>query len=227
MVDQEEECRKIIEKKDYYDILGVEKTADETQIKKAYRKLAIKFHPDKNKAKNAEEAFKKVNQAFSVLSDKKKRQNYDMFGTEEGPGMSIPTDFNPFDIFEQFFGDLGGAEFSGFSGGPGRTRVTFNNGSGSFTVFSSGFGGNPFFSGMDEDDGDLNPFEELFFGQRRHRENNNRSRGTSHDRRNNERARRDLERNMKNATLFVQFFPLICCVFIFFIIPWLIRTILP
>ena len=226
MVDQEEECRKIIEKKDYYDILGVEKTADETQIKKAYRKLAIKFHPDKNKAKNAEEAFKKVNQAFSVLSDKKKRQNYDMFGTEEGPGMSMPTDFNPFDIFEQFFGDLGGAEFSGFGGGPGRTRVTFNNGSGSFTVFSSGFGGNPFFSGMDGDDGDLNPFEELLFGQRRHRENNNRSR-TSHDRRNNERARRDLERNMKNATLFVQFFPLICCVFIFFIIPWLIRTILP
>ena len=178
---------RIIEKKDYYDILGVEKTADETQIKKAYRKLAIKFHPDKNKAKNAEEAFKKVNQAFSVLSDKKKRQNYDMFGTEEGPGLSMPTDFNPFDIFEQFFGDLGGAEFSGFSGGPGRTRVTFNNGSGSFTDFSSGFGGNPFFSGMDEDDGDLNPFEELFFGQRRHRENNNRSRGTSHDRRNNER----------------------------------------
>ena len=59
MVDQEEECKRIIEKKDYYDILGVEKTADETQIKKAYRKLAIKFHPDKNKAKSAEEAFKK------------------------------------------------------------------------------------------------------------------------------------------------------------------------
>jgi DnaJ-class molecular chaperone len=225
MVDQEEECRKIIDKKDYYDILGIEKTADETQIKKAYRKLAIKFHPDKNKAKSAEEAFKKVNQAFSVLSDKSKRKNYDMFGTEEGLGMStIPEDFNPFDIFEQFFGDLGGSGFSGFGGGPGHTRISFNNGSGSFTVFSSGFGGNTFFSNVD-DDGDFNPFEELFLGSHRRQRNNNRS--TNNNRRSNEQSRRDLERNMKNATLFVQFFPLICCVFIFFIIPWLIRTILP
>ena len=227
MADQEEECRKIIEKKDYYDILGVEKNADETQIKRAYRKLAIKFHPDKNKAKNAEEAFKKVNQAFSVLSDKNKRQNYDMFGTEEGPGMTMPTDFNPFDIFEQFFGDLGGAGFSGFSGGPGRTRVTFNNGAGSFTVFSSGFGGNSFFSGMDDDEGDINPFEEILFGRRRQKGSNNRNRGTNTDRRNNERVRRDLERNINNATLFVQFFPIICCVIVFFIIPWMIRFIMP
>ena len=59
MDDKERECKIILEKKDYYDILGVEKTADETQIKRAYRKLAIKFHPDKNKAKSAEEALKK------------------------------------------------------------------------------------------------------------------------------------------------------------------------
>ena len=78
-----------------------------------------------------------------------------MFGTEDAPGMStIPNDFNPFDIFEQFFGDLGGSDFSGFGGWPGRTRVTFNNGTGSFTVFSSGFGGNPFFSGMNDDNDD-------------------------------------------------------------------------
>ena len=233
MVDQEEECKRIIEKKDYYDILGIEKTADEAQIKKAYRKLAIKFHPDKNKAKNAEEAFKKVNQAFSVLSDKNKRKNYDMFGTEEGIGMSsMPADFNPFDIFEQFFGDMG--EFSGFGGGPGRTRVSFNNGSGTFTVFSSGFGGNSFFSGMD-DDGDINPFEEIFFGHRRQRNsgnnnsgnNNNRNRNNSRFRRNNEQERRDLERNIKNVTLFIQLFPLLCCIFIFFVIPWMIRLILP
>ena len=236
MVDQEEECKRIIEKKDYYDILGIEKTADEAQIKKAYRKLAIKFHPDKNKAKSAEEAFKKVNQAFSVLSDKTKRKNYDMFGTEEGPGIStMPEDFNPFDIFEQFFGDLGGAGFSGFGGGPGRTRVTFNNGSGSFTVFSSGFGGNSFFSGMD-DDGDINPFEELFFGHRRQRERNsgNNNRGNNNNRNNNnrfrrnsEQDRRDLERNIKNVTLFIQLFPLLCCIFIFFVIPWMIKLILP
>ena len=232
MADQEEECIKIIEKKDYYDILGVEKTADEAQIKRAYRKLAIKFHPDKNKAKNAEEAFKKVNQAFSVLSDKNKRKNYDMFGTEEGIGMStMPEDFNPFDIFEQFFGDLGGSGFSGFAGGPGRTRVTFNNGSGSFTVFSSGFGGNSFFSGMDDDDGDINPFEELFFGGRRQRQRNSeersRTRSNNRSRMNNNQNRRDLERNMKNATLFIQLFPLICCILIFFIVPWMMRLILP
>ena len=236
MVEQEEECRKIIEKKDYYDILGIEKTADETQIKRAYRKLAIKFHPDKNKAKNAEEAFKKVNQAFSVLSDKNKRKNYDMFGTEDGPGMTtMPEDFNPFDIFEQFFGDLGGQGFSGFSGGPGRTRVTFNNGSGSFTVFSSGFDSNSFFSGMGDDE-DANPFEEFFFGRRRQRKsgnnsrsdnNSNRNRGTNTNRRFNEQSRRDLERNIKNVTLFIQLFPLICCILIFFIIPWMIRLILP
>ena len=224
MVDQEEECRKIIDKKDYYDILGIEKTADETQIKKAYRKLAIKFHPDKNKAKSAEEAFKKVNQAFSVLSDKSKRKNYDMFGTEEGLGMStIPEDFNPFDIFEQFFGDLGGSGFSGFGGGPGHTRISFNNGSGSFTVFSSGFGGNTFFSNVD-DDGDFNPFEELFLGSHRRQRNNNRS--TNNNRRSNEQSRRDLERNINNVTLFIQLFPLFCCIFIFFVIPWIIRLII-
>ena len=237
MVEQEEECKRIIEKKDYYDILGIEKTADEVQIKKAYRKLAIKFHPDKNKAKSAEDAFKKVNQAFSVLSDKTKRKNYDMFGTEEGPGISsMPEDFNPFDIFEQFFGDLGGSGFSGFGGGPGRTRVTFNNGSGSFTVFSSGFGGTSFFSGMDDDDGDINPFEEIFFGHRRQRErnrgnnnsgnNNNRSRNNNRYRRNNEQERRNLERNSKNVILFVQLFPILC-IFIFFVITWMIRLILP
>lgn len=230
MAEQEEECRKVIAKKNYYDILGVEKTADETQIKRAYRKLALKFHPDKNKAKSAEEAFKKVNQAFSVLSDKTKRQNYDMFGTEEGPGMTtMPPDFNPFDIFEQFFGDLGGSGFSGFGGGPGRTRVTFNNGSGSFTVFSSGFWGNPFFSGMDDDDG-INPFEELFFGNRRHRDRNNgnnNNRNSNNRRRNNEQARRDLENNMKNITLCIQLFPVICCTLVFFVIPWLIRIITP
>jgi len=229
MNEQEEECRKIIEKKNYYDILGIEKTADESQIKKAYRKLAIKFHPDKNKAKNAEEAFKKVNQAFSVLSDKQKRQNYDMFGTEEGPGISMPTDFNPFDIFEQFFGDLSGQGFSGFSNGRGGTRVTFNNGTGSFTVFSSGFGGNSFFSGMDED-GDFNPFEEIFFGPRSQRgrnSGNNRRRAANHNGRENDQTRRDVERNMKNLTLLIQFFPLICCVTVFFIIPWIFRFIMP
>ena len=228
MEDQEEECRKIIGKNNYYDILGIEKTADDIQIKKAYRKLAIKFHPDKNKAKNAEEAFKKVNQAFSVLSDKTKRKNYDMFGTEDAPGMStMPNDFNPFDIFEQFFGDLGGSDFSGFGGRPGRTRVTFNNRTGSFTVFSSGFGGNPFFSGMNEDndDEDFNPFDELFFGHRRHKEKNNEN--SNNRRSNKKRNNNNYNNRMNNQLIMAQFFPLVFCILIYFILPWMIRLIMP
>ena len=231
MDEKERECKIILEKKDYYDILGVEKTADETQIKKAYRKLAIKFHPDKNKAKSAEEAFKKVNQAFCVLSDKNKRKNYDMFGSEEGPGIStMPDDFNPFDIFEQFFQDFGG----GFPRGNGATRFSFNNGNGTFTVFSSGFG-SPFFQQGDDDDNFMNPFDDIFFGrsrtttrQRNNRSNRNNTHGNRNyrsNRENREEMRRQMESNMKSAALCIQFFPLICFMFIFIIIPWIIRNI--
>ena len=238
MDDKERECRIILEKKNYYDILDVEKTADENQIKKAYRKLAIKFHPDKNKAKSAEEAFKKVNQAFCVLSDKAKRKNYDMFGTEEGPGIStMPEDFNPFDIFEQFFQDFGGV--GGFPrGNRGGTTFSFNNGTGSFTVFSSGFG-NPFFSGNDEDDNNdenfINPFDEIFFGRSRTRERNNKNSGNSSNRNNNrnsrynrtnrEEMRKRMENRINNASLCLQFFPLFCFIFTFIILPWIFRSI--
>ena len=230
MEDQEEECRKIIGKNNYYDILGIEKTADDIQIKKAYRKLAIKFHPDKNKAKNAEEAFKKVNQAFSVLSDKTKRKNYDMFGTEEGPGIStMPDDFNPFDIFEQFFQEFGGG-IGGQQHRNGGTRFSFNNGNGSFTVFSSGFG-SPFF---EDDDNYVNPFEDIFFGRSRttNRERNSRNNRSSQgnrnqrsNRTNREEMRKQMESSMKNAALCIQFFPLICFLFTFIIIPWILRNI--
>lgn len=99
-----------------------------------------------------------------------------MFGTEEGPGLStMPEDFNPFDIFEQFFQDLGGS--GGFHrGSSGGTRFSFNNGNGTFTVFSSGFG-SPFFHEFGEDDdNDINPFEDIFFGRSRtiNRERNSR-----------------------------------------------------
>ena len=234
MDEKERECKIILEKKDYYDILGIEKTADEAQIKKAYRKLAIKFHPDKNKAKSAEEAFKKVNQAFCVLSDKNKRKNYDMFGTEEGPGMStMPEDFNPFDIFEQFFQDLGGGGFH--RGNSGGTRFSFNNGRGTFTVFSSGFG-NPFFQGMDDDnDNYINPFDEIFFGRSRTtRERNNRNNRSANNNRNSRSNRNDrdemrkrMQNNVNNAAFFVQLFPLLCFLFTFIIIPWIIRNIFP
>lgn len=67
-------------KRDYYEILGVSKTASEAEVKAAYRKLALKYHPDRNKAADAEQKFKEINEAYQVLSDHKKRQQYDQFG---------------------------------------------------------------------------------------------------------------------------------------------------
>jgi len=69
--------------KDYYKILGVKKSASDEEIKKAYRKLAMKFHPDHTKGdKTAEEKFKKISEAYAVLSDKEKRRQYDTFGSD-------------------------------------------------------------------------------------------------------------------------------------------------
>ena len=70
-----------MEKRDYYEVLGVSKTATADEIKKAYRKLAVKYHPDKNPGdKEAEEKFKEAAEAYDVLSDPQKRQRYDQFG---------------------------------------------------------------------------------------------------------------------------------------------------
>ena len=92
---------------DYYKILGVNKDADENEIKKAYRKLAIKYHPDKNLGnKEAEEKFKEINEAYEVLSDKDKRSKYDMYGKE---GIKEGVNINPMDIFNKMF--------NGFNGG--------------------------------------------------------------------------------------------------------------
>ena len=115
-------------KRDYYEVLGVEKSASEAEIKKAYRKLAIQYHPDKNPGdKEAEEKFKEAAEAYSVLSDKDKRARYDQFGHAGmggaaggggfGQGMSMDDIFSMFgDIFGGGggFGGFGG--FSGFSG---------------------------------------------------------------------------------------------------------------
>lgn len=73
--------------KDYYKILGIQSGANEDEIKKAYRKMALKYHPDKNKDPNAEEKFKEIAEAYDVLSDPKKRAVYDQYG-EEGKGMT-------------------------------------------------------------------------------------------------------------------------------------------
>ena len=97
---------------DYYKILGVKKDATEGEIKKAYRKLALKWHPDKNpdNREEAEEKFKKINEAYSVLSDKNKRRQYDRGGDF---AFDFGT-FNPDDIFKDFFG--GKDPFSEFFG---------------------------------------------------------------------------------------------------------------
>ncbi len=89
------------EKEDYYEILGIKKDATEAEIKKAYRKLALKWHPDKNpnNREEAEEKFKKINEAYSVLSDKNKRNQYDHGGIHFDFG-----GFNANDIFKDFFG---------------------------------------------------------------------------------------------------------------------------
>lgn len=68
--------------KDYYKILGIPRSATDDEIKKAYRKLALRYHPDKNKSPNAEEKFKEVAEAYEVLSDKSKRDLYDKYGEE-------------------------------------------------------------------------------------------------------------------------------------------------
>ncbi len=106
-------------KRDYYDVLGIAKSASKDEIKKAYRKLALKFHPDKTKGdKTSEEKFKEASEAYHVLSDEKRKSNYDQFGHAafEGTGGGGQGfggfDFNSSsfsDIFEDFFGDIGGS----------------------------------------------------------------------------------------------------------------------
>lgn len=110
-------------KKDYYEILGLQKGANDDEIKKAFRKLALQYHPDRNAGdKEAEEKFKEINEAYQVLSDPQKRSQYDQFGTAdfngggfEGGGFDF-SDFGGFgDIFDSFFG-------GGFSGSSRKRR---------------------------------------------------------------------------------------------------------
>ena len=122
--------------KDFYETLGVPKTANDTAIKAAYRKLALKWHPDKNKAPEASEKFKTINQAYETLSDPKKKQMYDQYGHDAYTRQGATSQGNP---------NAG------------------QNGSYSYT-YSSG-GGNPF-EGFDFGGGNVDPYDifESFFG---------------------------------------------------------------
>ncbi|MDQ1769766.1 molecular chaperone DnaJ [Labilibaculum sp. A4] len=124
-------------KRDYYEVLGVSKSASEAELKKAYRKKAIQFHPDKNPDdKQAEENFKEAAEAYEVLSNPEKRQRYDQFG-HSGMSGSAGGGFggggmNMEDIFSHFgdiFGGGGGSFFGGGFGGGGRSSRRVNRGS--------------------------------------------------------------------------------------------------
>jgi molecular chaperone DnaJ len=118
-------------KRDYYEVLGVDRNADEEEIKKAYRKLAIKFHPDKNPGdKGAEEKFKELGQAYEALSDPQKRAAYDQYGhaafdtRSRWPGGGRGGGFHdPVDIFREVFGGGAGSIFEDLFGG-GRSDHT-------------------------------------------------------------------------------------------------------
>lgn len=116
--------------KDYYKILGIPKTATDEEIKKAYRKLALRYHPDKNKAANAEEKFKEVAEAYEVLSDKSKREVYDKYGEDGLKGSGTRNGGGTNSSFTyQFHGD---------------PRATFAQFFGSSNPFASFFGDNLF-----------------------------------------------------------------------------------
>ncbi|OPY10212.1 MAG: Chaperone protein DnaJ [Syntrophus sp. PtaB.Bin001] len=134
---------------DYYKILGLEKNASKDEIKKAYRKLALKYHPDKNpNNKEAEEKFKKISEAYAVLSDEEKRKQYDSFGSDTFSQKYTQEDiFRNFDI-NQILRDFGFGGLGGYGSGGARTYRT----GGRTRSYSTHGGG-------------IDPFADLFGGQ--------------------------------------------------------------
>ncbi len=117
--------------KDYYEVLGVPKGASQEQIKKAYRELALRYHPDRNKDNDAEAKFKEINEAYAVLGDEQKRKQYDAYGPAGfGQKFSEEDIFRGFD-FDQVFqnmqeGLFGFQNFGGFNEPPEQTGITLN-----------------------------------------------------------------------------------------------------
>ncbi len=119
-------------KRDYYEVLGVSKNVSKSELKSAYRELALKYHPDKNKASDSEEKFKEISEAYAVLSDDQKRSQYDQFGHEGINSRYTSEDLfrgvNFEDIFRNAgFGGIGGL-FEQFFGGGDRSRESHNRG---------------------------------------------------------------------------------------------------
>ncbi|KAF7370545.1 J domain-containing protein [Mycena sanguinolenta] len=144
---------------EYYEILAVKRDCDEAEVKKAYRKLALALHPDKNGAPGADEAFKLVSKAFQVLSDPQKRASYDRNGSDpedrsagmrpagfqsfNGGGGGFEGELSPEDLFNMFFGGPGAGGFgnNGFGGFGGGPVFTMNFGPGGFRTTRMGGGG--------------------------------------------------------------------------------------
>lgn len=127
-------------KRDYYEVLGVNKSASSAEIKSAYRKLALKFHPDRNKEAGAEAKFKEINEAYQVLSDPKKKQTYDQFGHAAfDPSSGMGGGQGPFGAGFGGFGQGGGFNWSSYSTGGGN-NAEFDFGD-PFEIFEQFFGG--------------------------------------------------------------------------------------
>ena len=121
-------CKELLKKKDYYDILNIKKDATQDEIKRGYKKQAIKFHPDKNHSKLAEECFKKISEAYQCLSNPEKKNFYDKYGNEEefkakyyeANHRYYEEEMNPFEAFNMFFGN-------GFYPNAGRRHYYYTN----------------------------------------------------------------------------------------------------
>jgi DnaJ family protein B protein 12 len=109
----DKKCKELLKKKDYYDILNIKKDANKDEIKRGYKKQAIKFHPDKNHSKLAEECFKKISEAYQCLSNPEKKSFYDKYGNEEefkqkyyqANHRYYQEEMDPFEAFNIFFGN--------------------------------------------------------------------------------------------------------------------------